>query len=168
MGPGVSGLNQRETGLGNLTTSPGAWASCTSAWETLLNRFPLAQGLQGPRWSQRQAFQVSDSPGSHPDSLHPSPWGRASPGPPPSPALLRAQEPRSPGLTPWGSPLPTQGGWGLWSPWSPCSGTCTDPAHPAWRSRSRLCLANCTGGAASQERPCNLPSCTGAPSGPDL
>ncbi|XP_068828902.1 LOW QUALITY PROTEIN: SCO-spondin-like [Capricornis sumatraensis] len=55
------------------------------------------------------------------------------------------------------------GGWGLWSPWSPCSGTCTDPAHPAWRSRSRLCLANCTGGAASQERPCNLPSCTELP-----
>lgn len=164
-GPGVSGLNQRGTGLGNLTTGPGASASCTSVWETLLNRFPLAQGLQGPRRSQRQAFQVSDSPGSHPDSLHPSLGEEQAPGLlPPQPCF----EPRSPGLTPWGSPLPTQGGWGLWSPWSPCSGTCTDPAHPAWRSRSRLCLANCTGGAASQERPCNLPSCTGAPSGPDL
>ncbi|CAK7295104.1 SSPO [Vulpes lagopus] len=52
------------------------------------------------------------------------------------------------------------GGWGPWSPWSPCSHTCTDPTHPAWRSRTRLCLANCTGGDASQKRPCNLPSCT--------
>lgn len=56
--------------------------------------------------------------------------------------------------------LPT-GGWGPWSPWSPCSHSCTDPAHPAWRSRTRLCLANCTVGDSSQERPCNLPSCTG-------
>ncbi|XP_016050982.1 PREDICTED: SCO-spondin [Miniopterus natalensis] len=55
------------------------------------------------------------------------------------------------------------GGWGLWSPWSPCSRSCTDPAQPAWRSRSRLCLANCTGRDTSQERPCNLPSCTGLP-----
>ncbi|XP_017177065.1 SCO-spondin isoform X4 [Mus musculus] len=51
------------------------------------------------------------------------------------------------------------GGWGPWSPWSPCSHSCTDPAHPAWRSRTRLCLANCTVGDSSQERPCNLPSC---------
>ncbi|KAM9077004.1 LOW QUALITY PROTEIN: SCO-spondin-like [Megaptera novaeangliae] len=51
------------------------------------------------------------------------------------------------------------GGWGLWSPWSPCSSSCTDPTHPAWGSRTRLCLANCRG-ASSQERPCNLPSCT--------
>lgn len=77
LGPGVSGLNQRATGL---TTGPGAWASCTSVWETLLSRFPLAQGLQGPQWSQRQAFQVSDSPGSHPDSLHPSLWEEQAPG----------------------------------------------------------------------------------------
>ncbi|XP_045352374.1 SCO-spondin-like [Leopardus geoffroyi] len=55
------------------------------------------------------------------------------------------------------------GGWGPWSPWSPCSRTCTDPAHPAWRGRARLCLANCTGGDTSQERPCNLPSCTELP-----
>nr|XP_045016023.1 SCO-spondin [Jaculus jaculus] len=55
------------------------------------------------------------------------------------------------------------GGWGPWSSWAPCSHSCTDPAHPAWRSRTRLCLANCTGGDPSQERPCNLPSCTGLP-----
>ncbi|GAB5568912.1 otogelin-like protein [Prionailurus iriomotensis] len=55
------------------------------------------------------------------------------------------------------------GGWGPWSPWSPCSRTCTDPAHPARRGRARLCLANCTGGDTSQERPCNLPSCTELP-----
>lgn len=55
------------------------------------------------------------------------------------------------------------GGWGPWSPWSPCSHTCTDPTHPAWRSRTRLCLANCTSGDPSQERPCNLPSCTELP-----
>ncbi|XP_048069099.1 SCO-spondin [Ursus arctos] len=54
-------------------------------------------------------------------------------------------------------------GWGPWSPWSPCSHTCTDPTNPAWRSRTRLCLANCTGGDTSQERPCNLPSCTELP-----
>ncbi|XP_069932953.1 SCO-spondin [Oryctolagus cuniculus] len=52
------------------------------------------------------------------------------------------------------------GGWGPWSPWSPCSRSCTDPTHPAWRSRSRLCLANCTVGDPTQERPCNMPSCT--------
>ncbi|XP_055461492.1 SCO-spondin [Psammomys obesus] len=55
------------------------------------------------------------------------------------------------------------GGWGPWWPWSPCSHSCTDPAHPAWRSRTRLCLANCTVGESSQERPCNLPSCTALP-----
>ncbi|XP_004430689.1 PREDICTED: SCO-spondin [Ceratotherium simum simum] len=55
------------------------------------------------------------------------------------------------------------GGWGPWSPWSPCSSSCTDPAHPARRSRTRLCLANCTGGDTWQERPCNLPSCTELP-----
>ncbi|XP_039109837.1 SCO-spondin-like [Hyaena hyaena] len=55
------------------------------------------------------------------------------------------------------------GGWGPWSPWSPCSHTCTDPALPARRSRTRLCLANCTGGDTSQERPCNLPTCTEPP-----
>ncbi|XP_078198084.1 SCO-spondin isoform X14 [Callithrix jacchus] len=55
------------------------------------------------------------------------------------------------------------GGWGPWSPWSPCSRSCTDPARPAWRSRTRLCLANCTVGDPSQERPCNLPSCTELP-----
>ncbi|XP_008583107.1 PREDICTED: SCO-spondin, partial [Galeopterus variegatus] len=52
------------------------------------------------------------------------------------------------------------GGWGPWSPWSPCSHSCTDLSHPAWRSRTRLCLANCTVGDPWQERPCNLPSCT--------
>uniref|UniRef100_UPI004038E811 SCO-spondin-like n=1 Tax=Callospermophilus lateralis TaxID=76772 RepID=UPI004038E811 len=52
------------------------------------------------------------------------------------------------------------GGWGPWAPWSPCSRSCTDPTHPAWRSRTRLCLTNCTVGRPSQERPCNLPSCT--------
>ncbi|XP_053409722.1 SCO-spondin-like [Nycticebus coucang] len=55
------------------------------------------------------------------------------------------------------------GGWGPWYPWSPCSGSCTDPAHPAWRSRTRLCLANCTVGSSLQKRPCNLPSCTEVP-----
>nr|XP_044630662.1 SCO-spondin [Equus asinus] len=55
------------------------------------------------------------------------------------------------------------GGWGLWSPWSPCSSSCTDPARPALRSRTRLCLVNCTSGDTSQERPCNLPSCTELP-----
>ncbi|KAM5255351.1 SCO-spondin-like [Ctenodactylus gundi] len=55
------------------------------------------------------------------------------------------------------------GGWGPWSPWSPCSRSCTDPAHPAWRSRTRLCLANCTMGEPVQARPCNLPSCTELP-----
>ncbi|XP_008064182.1 SCO-spondin [Carlito syrichta] len=55
------------------------------------------------------------------------------------------------------------GGWGPWSLWSPCSRSCTDPAHPAWRSRTRLCLANCTMGETSQERPCNLPSCSELP-----
>ncbi|XP_005404818.1 PREDICTED: SCO-spondin [Chinchilla lanigera] len=54
-------------------------------------------------------------------------------------------------------------GWGLWSPWSPCSRSCTDPARPAWRSRLRPCLANCTVGEPTQERPCNLPSCTELP-----
>uniref|UniRef100_A0A8D2ECW6 SCO-spondin n=1 Tax=Theropithecus gelada TaxID=9565 RepID=A0A8D2ECW6_THEGE len=55
------------------------------------------------------------------------------------------------------------GGWGPWSSWSPCSRSCTDPARPAWRSRTRLCLANCTMGDPLQERPCNLPSCTELP-----
>ncbi|XP_037691794.1 SCO-spondin-like [Choloepus didactylus] len=55
------------------------------------------------------------------------------------------------------------GGWGPWSPWSPCSRSCTDPAHPAWRSRTRLCLANCTSGDTTEARPCNLPSCTELP-----
>ncbi|XP_044534907.1 SCO-spondin-like [Gracilinanus agilis] len=55
------------------------------------------------------------------------------------------------------------GGWGTWSPWSPCSRSCTDPAHPALRGRSRHCLANCTSGESTQERPCNLPLCTAMP-----
>ncbi|KAM9651443.1 SCO-spondin-like [Trichechus inunguis] len=50
--------------------------------------------------------------------------------------------------------------WGPWSPWSLCSRNCTDPARPAWRHRDRLCLANCSSAGATQERPCNLPSCT--------
>ncbi|XP_042533232.1 SCO-spondin-like [Dipodomys spectabilis] len=58
------------------------------------------------------------------------------------------------------------GAWGPWSLWSPCSHSCTDPARPAWRSRARLCLANCTSGDPSQARPCNLPSCTELPGCP--
>ncbi|KAG8508993.1 LOW QUALITY PROTEIN: SCO-spondin, partial [Galemys pyrenaicus] len=63
-------------------------------------------------------------------------------------------------------PLPP----GSWGPWSPCSRSCTDPARPALRSCSRLCLGNCTRGDTSQERPCNLPSCTeaGCPTGMEL
>ncbi|KAM6201811.1 SCO-spondin-like [Rhynchocyon petersi] len=59
----------------------------------------------------------------------------------------------------WGS----AGAWGPWSPWSSCSRSCTDPIRPAWRHRARLCLANCTSMDATQERPCNLPSCTEPP-----
>ncbi|KAH0520309.1 SCO-spondin [Microtus ochrogaster] len=55
------------------------------------------------------------------------------------------------------------GGWGPWSPWSPCSRSCTDPVQPTLRSRTRLCLGNCTVGDSLQERPCNLPSCTALP-----
>ncbi|XP_006887346.1 PREDICTED: SCO-spondin [Elephantulus edwardii] len=51
--------------------------------------------------------------------------------------------------------------WGPWSSWSSCSRSCTDPTRPAWRHRARLCWANCTRADAMQERPCNLPSCTG-------
>ncbi|XP_068939311.1 SCO-spondin-like [Petaurus breviceps papuanus] len=59
-----------------------------------------------------------------------------------------------------GTALPD--GWGTWSPWSPCSRSCTDPTHPTLRGRSRHCLANCTSGESIQERPCNLPLCTGS------
>ena len=140
LGPGVSGLNQTVTGLGNLTTGPGAWALCTSVWETFLSRFPLAQGLQGPRWSQRQAFQVSDSLDSHPDSLHPSLWEEQVPGLlPPQPCFW---EPRSPGLSPRGSPLPPKvaGAYGPHGPPAPAPAQ-TQPtllgaaaAASAWRT----------------------------------
>ncbi|XP_074841635.1 SCO-spondin-like [Carettochelys insculpta] len=54
-------------------------------------------------------------------------------------------------------------GFSLWSPWSPCSKTCTDPAAPATKTRTRACGggANCTG-EPFQEQACNLPQCTEA------
>uniref|UniRef100_A0A8D0TL61 SCO-spondin n=1 Tax=Sus scrofa TaxID=9823 RepID=A0A8D0TL61_PIG len=88
----------------------------------------------------------------------PAPGGQSCHGP--RQDLEYCPSPDCPGE---GRTLSPPGDWGLWSPWSPCSSTCTDPAHPAWRSRSRLCLANCTGGVTSQWRPCNLPFCTELP-----
>uniref|UniRef100_A0A2I3GQ68 SCO-spondin n=1 Tax=Nomascus leucogenys TaxID=61853 RepID=A0A2I3GQ68_NOMLE len=67
---------------------------------------------------------------------------------------LKLRADSSQGTLPTPSPLPPPADWGPWSSWSPCS-------RP--RSRTRLCLANCTMGDPLQERPCNLPSCTELP-----
>ncbi|XP_012589306.1 PREDICTED: SCO-spondin [Condylura cristata] len=90
----------------------------------------------------------------------PAPGGRGCPGP--LQDVEYCLSPDCPGAA--GSTVEPvtgrPGGWGPWSPWSPCSHSCTDPARPALRGRTRLCPGNCTRGDTSQQRPCNLPSCT--------
>uniref|UniRef100_H0VSR4 SCO-spondin n=1 Tax=Cavia porcellus TaxID=10141 RepID=H0VSR4_CAVPO len=128
-----------------------------SAWDSWGPWGPCSHscGQLGTRTRIRQCMHPTPAPGWQDclgprqdleDCYNPDCPGKASSNPNPASPLP---------LLP-----PSPGGWGLWSPWSPCSRSCTDPAHPAWRSRLRPCLANCTVGEPAQERPCNLPSCT--------
>ncbi|KAF4095523.1 hypothetical protein G5714_023126 [Onychostoma macrolepis] len=50
-------------------------------------------------------------------------------------------------------------GFSQWTAWTPCSRSCSDPASPALKVRTRECVRERCSGETRQERVCNLPQC---------